>query len=595
MLHDWGTEFGIADSLEFLRTVSMSHALRGGRVGAEIADLIKSENYSALVQFQVEYADDSNVYELIEVRQALAFWQKLPFLDLNIDKEAVAYATFLESQAKCKVMNAEFRHYRMTGKCNIPAHVMQVISLARAKIYSVLGECPKVSDLAFRFGPGSTSSIKKGRANPQQKFAETPTCSYELYSSGRLPDIVREMPAWFDNHVDKSYIDSDGWEVDVIPFRLEPARLEFVLKNALTFRSVIPHPTVDTLYQLGVGDWIARRLQARGLGTKDQGKNRKLAQISSLTNELATLDLSSASDTISVGLVRALLSEEWFSLLSASSVRTVLYKDQLQDIQMFSSMGNGFTFPLETLIFWALTSSCYQGETVSVYGDDIICPSQGVDLVIEVLEQCGFSINKKKSYIQGPFRESCGADYFKGINIRPFYQKSLVNGTTLFNLHNFYHRQFNDEMAAVVLEFIPVDVRLFGPDGYGNGHLLSDCWEGFETRQSRRAGWSGCFFETYQDIGLKTISIYPGDYVSPLYSVYIRNLEPSSSQGDNRDWLNANPRYIFKIAGTRPFVSDGTPVEFENPWKDFENVRRPYWPIPGKSGFKKVKIYTLSR
>ena len=91
-------------------------------------------------------------------------------------------------------------------------------------------------------------------------------------------------------------------------------------------------------------------------------------------------------------------------------------------------MGNGFTFPLETLIFWALTASACEGDvdSVSVYGDDIICPRERADDVIDTLTMCGFKINLEKSFVEGPFRESCGCDYYKGIDIRPFYKKEPV-------------------------------------------------------------------------------------------------------------------------------------------------------------------------
>jgi len=74
-------------------------------------------------------------------------------------------------------------------------------------------------------------------------------------------------------------------------------------------------------------------------------------------------------------------------------------------------MGNGFTFPLETLIFWALTRAvCGSTATVSAYGDDIICPSDRAEDVIAVLTEVGFSVNLEKSFWNGPFRESCGSD-----------------------------------------------------------------------------------------------------------------------------------------------------------------------------------------
>ena len=95
-------------------------------------------------------------------------------------------------------------------------------------------------------------------------------------------------------------------------------------------------------------------------------------------------------------------------------------------------MGNGFTFELESLIFWAITVACVELENlssgrrdtrVSVYGDDIIAPTYSVDLLLESLKYCGFRINEAKSFWDGPFRESCGEHYFSGERVTPFFVK----------------------------------------------------------------------------------------------------------------------------------------------------------------------------
>lgn len=98
---------------------------------------------------------------------------------------------------------------------------------------------------------------------------------------------------------------------------------------------------------------------------------------------------------------------------------------------MFSSMGNGFTFELESLLFFTIVKavSYFTGTPgiVSVYGDDIICPSEIAETVSWVLSYFGFKVNTEKSHITGPFRESCGGHYHYGIDITPFYVKEPVD------------------------------------------------------------------------------------------------------------------------------------------------------------------------
>jgi hypothetical protein len=183
-------------------------------------------------------------------------------------------------------------------------------------------------------------------------------------------------------------------------------------------------------------------------------------------------------------------------------------------------MGNGFTFPLETLIFWALAACCVRPEDVgkvSVYGDDIIVPTYAYALLTEVLVAAGFLVNSKKSFVDGPFRESCGRDYLSGIDIRPSYIKDALSGSTLFVLHNFYVRTMQPDPAAMLLNYIDPSIQIWGPDGYGDGHLLG-AWN--PRPHGRENGWAGYLFDTFTFKARKSIRPYKGDAVLPLYTVY---------------------------------------------------------------------------
>jgi hypothetical protein len=229
-------------------------------------------------------------------------------------------------------------------------------------------------------------------------------------------------------------------------------------------------------------------------------------------------------------------------------------------------MGNGFTFPLESLLFWALTKACCSDdEVVSIYGDDIICPTHRVPLIHRVLTACGFSLNLEKSYYTGEFRESCGTDYYRGIDIRPYYQKKLVSGETLFTLHNFYKRNHRDDMASRVLNCIPEDMRIYGPDGYGDGHLIGD-WTPLPHK--REIGYAGFLFETYKRKSrIDRRPSVDGDAVLPAYCVYLG--------GNTSEEKSASDRFF---RGHGPIVDSPEHV----------NV------FPGSSGYKRVSIYTFT-
>jgi hypothetical protein len=101
-------------------------------------------------------------------------------------------------------------------------------------------------------------------------------------------------------------------------------------------------------------------------------------------------------------------------------------------------MGNATTFPLQVIIFSSVVSAVYnllgiklersrRGSpgNFSVFGDDIIVKTRAYSWVVRLLTLLGFVTNEEKSFSEGPFRESCGADYYSGMNIRPVFLKRL--------------------------------------------------------------------------------------------------------------------------------------------------------------------------
>jgi hypothetical protein len=149
---------------------------------------------------------------------------------------------------------------------------------------------------------------------------------------------------------------------------------------------------------------------------------------------LATIDLSNASDSISWRLLKLLLPADWYDyckLVSASGFqcRGVEY----ENTEIALTMGNAITFPMQTLIFLALAYEVYSrrglkfsvNENVAVFGDDIIVLDEVYDDMCALLLDLGFEPNPEKSFGSGPFRESCGADWYNGVNVRGVYIKAL--------------------------------------------------------------------------------------------------------------------------------------------------------------------------
>jgi len=549
----WISSWGLDDSLALLRELASDHLSECPVYGHSVLTLLRESKWSELVDFQIDY-DRISVNEALNLRQALGFFQKLGELPLGRDLKTEAWSKFLESERACKQTNDLFRMWTRGSISFRPRDVVRMF-LARQKIARVLGSPPSWADLQMRHGPGATVRTKKSNASWQRKFATGMSCSAELFHSGHLPSVFRELPHWTAAFM-SWYICDEGWLCGSVPVEVDTGRLQFVPKSAKSLRSIVVEPVLNVFIQQGLLQWMERRLYRAGINLRDQSINKDRARVGSIDGSVATIDLSSASDTVSIELVRFLLPPEWFDILSSTRTGVVVYGDVPVTLEKFSSMGNSYTFPLESLIFWALCTTIDTSTTV--YGDDIVCKTEHYADIAELLSLCGFSVNMEKSFWDGPFRESCGGDYLKGIDIRPYYQKHLVSGQTLFSLHNFYMRNREPERAKKVLEKIPEPIRLFGPDGYGDGHLIGHSWTPRISPRLLKKGYGGVSFDTFCTSARCEPSLFPGDWITPLYCVYQRSAEEPSEL-------------------------------------DFTKSGRPLWPLPGADSYVRKSIYTFER
>lgn len=229
---------------------------------------------------------------------------------------------------------------------------------------------------------------------------------------------------------------------------VEGSRATTVPKTVEKRRMIAVEPTVNMYFQQGLMAVMYKRLSNVGLDVKTlPERHRDLAYWSSVSGFQATLDLSNASDTVALELVRLLFPPKWLMWLEAVRSDRMLVFTEYVKLEAFATMGNATTFPVETLVFWALAcatvcftnrshlyavkpwavtslfTSVEERESVSVFGDDIILPTSSVQDLLYVLNRLGFSVNKEKSFFEdGPsFRESCGGDFFHGRDVRPWF------------------------------------------------------------------------------------------------------------------------------------------------------------------------------
>lgn len=276
----------------------------------------------------------------------------------------------------------------------------------------------------WAFGPGTSNGVKgEGTiAKIDQKMTVTKTAR-PLVKSLRLRDTYFRC---FD-----ALNGNDGLE------EVEGSRLETVLKNETTDRTIAIEPSGNMAMQLAAGRIIESALRMIGLDiTCQQDKNKVLARLGSILGGLCTIDLSMASDRILSELVRLIWPVEWFNLFQQLRSPTTKVRGRVVELNMISTMGNGFTFPLMTMTILMLVYAnrrIHHGgpyryvdwNCTAVFGDDIIVPTAEYETLSGRLLESGLLVNHDKSYKAGPFRESCGGDYWLGYNITPFYVRRL--------------------------------------------------------------------------------------------------------------------------------------------------------------------------
>lgn len=278
----------------------------------------------------------------------------------------------------------------------------------------------QIDDFRPSFGPGASYGItEKSLLNKYLDFGYDPLLYYSGIKAGFLPtDMPRQRKGVQRNH-----------------------RVHFVPKQLDKLRVVSMEPCSLMFYQLGIQTHMvgsfASGLWCRHIDLHDADKNRDLAWEGSLTGEYATIDLSSASDSVRLWHVRRLFHNTNLRelLLGTRSVQAE-YNGEYFTPTYFAPMGSGTCFPVECAVFASVVDVVMRRHRDTrqwrVYGDDIICPSNRADEVINRLMELGFLVNVDKSFYSTTpgFRESCGGDYYLGENVRPIYVSRKFKGLT---------------------------------------------------------------------------------------------------------------------------------------------------------------------
>lgn len=461
----------------------------GSPVALSVWLLYEAGDMRQLVEKSIDPHDYNEVDQWQRDYAAVKLLSKCAGLNTGINVDEVAIDSALAAEVQCRDTNHEIRRRR---RGETPDFYAPEFFRAKSLIARILGKAPSdLSRLDPGFSQGRTTSASGLNLTAFEKYKSRldVTMSARKYAT----PFLRDCPNW-----GAAALDADG-PCSILSSGLNTVSGNVMLvvpKNAKTGRVICYEPHVNIRLQLSVGGLIRRCLLRAGVDLSDQSINQRRATFGSRTGLLATLDLRSASDTIALELVWELLPYDWAALLDDLRSKYTTWPDgTVKFNEKFSSMGNGFTFELESLIFYALAKACT--TDVTVYGDDIIIPTNKYEYVTNVLKYAGFFLNERKSFATSEFRESCGEDAFRGVRSTPVYLRNPIRVLgDLIKFHNNVRvlaHQSSYQVAVRLVGLMAVWRQAFphfhGPQGYGDGHYHVNLDVGTPRADFQLDGW----------------------------------------------------------------------------------------------------------
>ncbi len=482
-----------------------------------IADSLSSQKYTTATEHYV-----ANQFALLV--------KKYPWDSkiVDLDPEKTAVDSFFTAERRCGRINRKFSlltidpsrdNFRTEGK------------RAMTWIRTLLGSTPNYRAI-FRecdFGQGASVGVS-GRAthivrklSNEQRWTVTPGSIHHAFGGLMNNHHYLETLLEFKEYSDGRKLPCLDFEVAFKNYvgRMEVVasnKLSFVLKTAKTHRSIAVEPLLNGFVQKGIDQVLRRKLLNAGLDLSDQSLNQRMAREGSSNDSMdgfVTIDLSNASNSVSIGIVKSLFPHNWFCLFDRTRSHYLSWKGAEKRYNMLCSMGNGFCFPVQTIIFAALchAADCgTPGRDFMVYGDDIIVRAGYAAHLLKILKHYGFKTNIDKTFLEGPFRESCGSDWFNGEDVRPFTLDfafdTVENHFKYLNLTQRSERtsQFFAPVRDLLVGNLPVEFRFFRPlkgevntgiDSLGDEHLTQPTCR-FIPEEARWV-WSELIHEPVED------------------------------------------------------------------------------------------------
>lgn len=361
---------------------------------------------------------------VLVIRQCLLLFKKQKALPSE-SRKARAVDSFFETERELRTRRQSILNAWSTSHDRINLILF-------ADVFSHVEDDIRTGAYFFKHGPGSVAE----KAYGIRKYSVV----QESWTK-RLDKVLPYDEVCFANH--RHLVDSITTSQPLSPKDERAMRVILVPKTQKTPRIIAADQTANQFVQQGIHLSLIQHIKNSdtlrpSIDWTDQERQRRLARRGSIDGSFATLDLSEASDRVHVSLVSRMLRRHSLLRDTVFACRTTRadFSGKTIFLEKFAPMGSALCFPFETMIFTVIvieavlrarsqpvtTRNVHRAlRAVSLYGDDIIVPTATAITVAASLEAFGLKINNRKSFWTGEFRESCGGDYFRGLDVTPVY------------------------------------------------------------------------------------------------------------------------------------------------------------------------------
>lgn len=363
--------------------------------------------------------DDPSIEAILAIRQLTLMFSKI-LLPCTSAREKKAIDSFVECDSQVREVDARLSSDDLS-------ELSRMSSLLYSTLFSSIDRKIYNGELVPRHGPGAT--VDKLRGNGKFNCRTWTDRLESVFPAGDY--LFPSVSHYVEHYESVSWLEPDA-EL--------PVKVISVPKTQKTPRIIGVEPTCQQYCQQAVLepiiDGISSSFLGDFLGFEDQSPNQTMAFEGSRSSELATLDLSEASDRVSYQHVVAMMQNHPLLLEAVSACRSTkadVPGHGVVSLAKFASMGSALTFPVEAMLFLSLVFLGIEKESnthfssqsdirrfagsVRIYGDDIIVPVDYVLPVIDQLEYFGIKVGLDKSFWTGRFRESCGKEYYDGHDV----------------------------------------------------------------------------------------------------------------------------------------------------------------------------------